>query len=113
MVYVKYRCRRCKRMGEAFIPQEEWDWSIFEVPRNEMSEAERDRFQDKQDISAGDVLNFHRDLKRVHNLSDLMDSKDGVRGRSKTDVKEKGDGTKGRRGNGGSSEKHRRPGTGG
>jgi hypothetical protein len=29
-VYVKYRCQRCKRMGEAFVPESRWDRSILE-----------------------------------------------------------------------------------
>lgn len=111
MVYVKYRCRRCKRLGESFIPQESWDWSIFAAPRNEMSDTERDSFVGKQDISSSDVLSFHRELKRIHNLSDLMGNA-SPRARSKTDVKEKGEGSKGRSGNGDTpAAKRRRPGS--
>ncbi len=70
-VYAKYRCRRCKRMGEAFIPETQWDWSIFAAPKNEMSEAERDHFIDEATISSGDVLSFHRALEGADTLKDL------------------------------------------
>lgn len=93
MVYVKYRCRHCKRLGEAFIAGQEWDWSIFEAPRNEMSPTERDRFLDQKSISSGDVLNFHKELKRARLVSDLVTLADG-RPRSKTES------PKGRKGNG-------------
>ena len=84
MVYVKFRCRRCKRMGESFIPESEWDWSIFEAPRNEMSEIERDQFLDRKTISTGDVLTFHRELKRALSLKDIMNAPDS-RPRTKTE----------------------------
>lgn len=111
MVYVKYRCRRCKRLGESFIPQETWDWSIFAAPRNEMTEVERDNFAGKQDISSSDVLSFHRDLKRISNLSDLMGPTPPGRGRPTAELKDKNEPAKGRQANGeGSASKRRRRG---
>lgn len=95
MVYVKYRCRRCKKLGEAFIPESEWDMSIFEAPRNEMSELERDRFLDKTTISSGDVLTFHRDLKRVQRVSDFITANE-----ARPRLKDKADAPKGKKGNG-------------
>lgn len=71
VVYVKYRCRRCKMLGEAFIAPEEWDPSIFETPRDEMGAFERDRFADQKAISSGDVIAFHRALKKAASLSEL------------------------------------------
>jgi DNA-directed RNA polymerase subunit RPC12/RpoP len=38
-VYVKYRCQRCKRMGEAFVPESRWDRSILEPAQNEMNDT--------------------------------------------------------------------------
>lgn len=108
MVYVKFRCRRCKRLGESFIPQETWDWSIFAAPRNEMTESERDSFVGKQDISSSDVLSFHRDLKRISNLTELMGPTPPGRGRPAAELKAKEDAPKGRQSNGESSGKRRR-----
>jgi hypothetical protein len=67
-VYVKYRCQRCKRMGEAFVPESRWDRSILEPVQNEMNDAERDHFLDESPISDDEVLDFHR---RLQELSDL------------------------------------------
>jgi DNA-directed RNA polymerase subunit RPC12/RpoP len=69
-VYVKYRCQRCKRMGEAFVPESRWDRSILEPAQNEMNDTERDQFLDEAPISDDEVLDFH---KRLQNLADLND----------------------------------------
>ena len=62
-VYVKFRCRRCKRMGEAFVAENRWDWSILEADHNELSESERDNFLDSTPISSEEILDFHRLLE--------------------------------------------------
>ena len=72
VIYVKYRCRRCKKTGEAFIPQDEFSPDIFETPRNEMAVEERDRFLDQTAVSSGDVISFHRALQKAGTLADLM-----------------------------------------
>lgn len=69
--YVKYRCRRCKKLGEAFVPRDEWDWSILETPRNEIGALERDRFAEANAISSGDVISFHTSLKKTQTVADL------------------------------------------
>lgn len=69
-VYVKYRCRRCKRMGETFVAENIWDWAMLEAESNEMTEQERDRFLDEEIVTAEDILDFHRDLE-TFSLSDL------------------------------------------
>jgi DNA-directed RNA polymerase subunit RPC12/RpoP len=70
-VYVKYRCRRCKRMGEAFVAESRWDWSILEPQHDDMSDAERDLFVDKEPVSELDVREFQYELQDIHYLSDL------------------------------------------
>ena len=70
-VYVKFRCRRCKRMGEVFVSERQWDWSIFEPARNEMSDTERDLFLDQDAISVAEIILFHRQLKEVERVSDM------------------------------------------
>jgi len=72
-VYVKFRCRRCKRMGEVFVSERQWDWSIFEPARNEMSDAERDVFLDQDAISVAEIILFHRRLKEVERISEMQE----------------------------------------
>lgn len=71
VVYIKYRCRHCKRMGEEFIPRLDWNPAIFDAPRDEMSYDERDRFLDEGAISSGDLIAFHRSLQKAQTLADL------------------------------------------
>jgi DNA-directed RNA polymerase subunit RPC12/RpoP len=73
-VYVKYRCQRCKRMGEAFVPENRWDRSILEPAQNEMNDNERDQFLDEGPISDDEVLDFHQRLQALSNLNDLHSS---------------------------------------
>lgn len=87
VVYVKYRCRRCKKIGEAFIPQEEWNPEIFQTPRDEMAVEERDRFLDQTAVSSGDVISFHRALQKAGTLSDLMRPEPKAEARRKSDKK--------------------------
>jgi hypothetical protein len=72
-VYVKFRCQRCKRMGEAFVAENRWDWSMLEPAHNEMSDAERDRFLDAEAISSEEVLDFHRQLADLKSLPELVE----------------------------------------
>ncbi len=69
-VYVKYRCRHCKRMGETFVAESRWDWAMLEAEPNEMTDQERDRFLDEEVVTPEDVLDFHRQLE-TFSLSDL------------------------------------------
>lgn len=70
-VYVKFRCKRCKRMGEAFVAENRWDWSILEPAPGEMNAEERDRFLDAEEISDADVEAFHRQLESLSDLNQL------------------------------------------
>ena len=75
-VYVKFRCKRCKRMGEAFVAENRWDWSILEPAPGEMNAEERDRFLDAEEISEADVEAFHSQLENLSSLADLAETTD-------------------------------------
>jgi len=111
-VYIKYRCRRCKRMGEAFFDKLEFDASIFETPRNEMSDVERDHFLDEKTISSGDIISFHRALSKSASLEDLRRLDGNSRPRSKNDKAETPKARKnGDKGGGETPSQSRRPGS--
>ena len=78
-VYVKFRCRRCKRMGQTFVPEARWDWSFLEPARDELSDAERDRLLDAGPISDAELLDFHFRLKHAAHLTDLAGHKGSER----------------------------------
>ena len=75
-VYVKYRCKRCKRLGETFVAESRWDWRIFEATRNEMSEAESDSFAGQSPISTEEILAFHCQLNTIERAADLAEELD-------------------------------------
>ena len=70
-VYVKYRCRRCKKIGESFLSPEEWTPDVFDVPKGEIGAFERDQFAGADALSSGDVIEFHRALQRANTVSEL------------------------------------------
>lgn len=102
-VYVKYRCKRCKRIGEAFVPEYRWDWRIFQASRHELSLKEEEYFADLAPISAEDVIDFHCRLSAIdlirqlsehktsgHNSShNVIDDKNGSTSRTESKVSEK------------------------
>lgn len=71
-MYVKFRCRRCKKIGEAFVPLDEWTPDIFDVPNDEMKSEERDRFVGSAAIASGDVISFHQALQKANTVSELL-----------------------------------------
>jgi len=69
-VYIKYRCSRCKQLGEQMVEEQEWDWSILNEEKNELSEQERREFAAAPRITADEILDFHKELERVDRLGD-------------------------------------------
>ena len=43
-VYVKFRCSRCKKLGEQFIKQEEWEDGILKDVALEVAPEEKEQF---------------------------------------------------------------------
>ena len=84
-VYVKYRCKRCKRLGETFVAESRWDWRIFEATRTEMTETESDSFAGQAPISAEEVLEFHRMLESIDAPAKLLQS-EGTKSESSGDA---------------------------
>lgn len=70
-VYVKYRCSRCRKMGEQFIKQEEWENGILRDLTEEMPQEEKDRFEALGPIDINEVIDFHFALENMHDLKTL------------------------------------------
>ncbi len=70
-VYVKFRCRRCKRLGQTFVPEARWDWTLLEPARNELSDKDRERLSDAEPISETELLDFSVRLKNLSDLTEL------------------------------------------
>ncbi|HEY3284513.1 MAG TPA: hypothetical protein VGN26_19760 [Armatimonadota bacterium] len=69
-VYVKFRCPRCKRLGEKFIEQDKWDDSLLRDIPAEFGSEERKRFEGLGQITVDEVVDFHYNLDKL-SLGDL------------------------------------------
>jgi hypothetical protein len=67
-VYIKFRCSRCKKLGEHFIKQEEWEEGMLRDNALELSSSEKNRFQDMGKITIDEMINFHYELENLDKL---------------------------------------------
>ena len=67
-VYVKFRCSRCKKLGEQFIKQEEWEEGILKDVAAEISTEERESFAHLGPIDINEVIDFHFQLENIPDL---------------------------------------------
>jgi DNA-directed RNA polymerase subunit RPC12/RpoP len=62
-IYVKYRCSRCKRLGEKFIEQDKWDDALLRDIPSEFGSDEKKSFDRLGPISINEVMDFHQSLE--------------------------------------------------
>ncbi|HEY3413450.1 MAG TPA: hypothetical protein VGM51_10405 [Armatimonadota bacterium] len=74
-LYVKFRCPRCKRLGERFVPQGAGSGRAARAGL-EISGDDAIRFKAMGDIELDEVIDFHFQLES-RPLRDLVDSSDG------------------------------------
>jgi hypothetical protein len=67
-VYVRYRCNRCKRVGEQLIPEDKWDPTVLEQPGEHLDEGDRSRFSHMGRIGPDEILDFHLALESLKSL---------------------------------------------
>jgi len=70
-MYLKFRCSRCKRLGEKFIEQDKWDDTILRDIPSELSIDEKKRFDKLGAISVEEQIDFHFSLEEPETLSAL------------------------------------------
>ncbi len=70
-VYVKFRCSRCKKLGEQFIKQEEWEDGILKDAALEVTVEEKDQFLAQGPIDISEVIDFHFQLENLNDLKSL------------------------------------------
>jgi len=64
-VYVRYRCGRCKRVGEKLVEQEAWDPGVLGPTKQEAPERDLGKFAEMGEITAEEVIDFHFALERL------------------------------------------------
>ncbi len=70
-VYVRFRCGRCRKLGEQFVKQEEWENGILRDAASEAHGGEKDRFATLGAIQVSEQADFHRELDSLSDLSGL------------------------------------------
>ncbi len=70
VVLVRYRCCRCKKRGERFVKQEEWESGIFRDSATEASVDEQTIFNNLGPIAMTELVRFHEELDSL-DLSEI------------------------------------------
>lgn len=63
-VYLRYRCSRCRRLGEQFIRLDAWDDKILRLEIREMDAEESKLKARLGPISLDEMLDFHYSLEQ-------------------------------------------------
>ena len=58
-VYVRFRCGRCKRVGEQLVQESRWDPTVLQFREARLSEDEIRRFAEMGEITPEEVVDFH------------------------------------------------------
>ena len=64
-VYVRFKCGRCKRVGEHMIKEGDWDPSILQLHGKRRGEVDARRFEQMGSITPEEVIDFHYALERL------------------------------------------------
>jgi len=64
-VYVRFRCGRCRRVGEQLVRESHWDPTVLQYAEAHVSDDELRRFEAMGEISPDEVLEFHYALQRL------------------------------------------------
>jgi len=58
-VYVRFRCGRCKRVGEQLVQESHWDPTVLQHREARLSEDDIRRFAEMGEITPEEVVEFH------------------------------------------------------
>ncbi len=72
-VYLRFRCSRCKKLGEHFIKHDEWEEGLLRDDVTEASDDERRVFERLGPITAGEMAEFHGKLDQPSALRHLTE----------------------------------------
>jgi hypothetical protein len=64
-VYVRFRCGRCRRVGEQLVQEGNWDPTVLQRSELRVSERELQRFAEMGEITPEEVVAFHYALDHL------------------------------------------------
>lgn len=73
-VYIKFRCSRCKKLGEHFIKQEDWDEGLLKDNVSEISPSEKNRLEALGKITFDEMFDFHYALENLDKLPEKIEN---------------------------------------
>jgi len=65
-VSIKYKCPRCKGVGEYLVEEKRWNASLL-FSRGELTSGEMEKFRKMEKITPDEVLDFHLHLQGSKN----------------------------------------------
>lgn len=71
LVYVRYRCSRCRKRGEQRVTQEEWESGILKEVTMETSAPEQVTFGTLGPIEIRELVEFHDALESMPSLDEI------------------------------------------
>ena len=72
LVFVRFRCSRCKKLGQEYINQEEWENGILKDAAIEATDTEQERFAAMGPIEMGELVDFHTEMESLDDLGTLI-----------------------------------------
>jgi DNA-directed RNA polymerase subunit RPC12/RpoP len=73
-VYVKYRCSHCKKLGEQFVKQQEWEEGMLSDIPTEMTSDEKSKFKGMGKIDIHECIDAHFELEKISSLRELQEA---------------------------------------
>lgn len=71
-VYIKYRCSRCKKLGEHLVKQDQWEESMRRENSTEVTDTEKSWFLNLGNITLDEMRNFHYALESLNAIPNLL-----------------------------------------
>ena len=76
-VHVKFRCSRCKKLGQQFVKQDEWEDGLLNEVTTEQTTDEQKRFAEMESISLEEMKQFHLSLERMGSVHEILTDETG------------------------------------
>jgi hypothetical protein len=67
-VYVRYRCRHCKKMGEYRVQEKDWDPAVLRQAVRGPTRSELKKFEAMGPVTPEEVVRFRKSLRRLTSL---------------------------------------------
>jgi phage FluMu protein Com len=67
-VYVRYRCRHCKKVGEYRVQEKEWDPAVLRQPVRRPTRSELKKFEAMGPVTPDEIVRFRNSVRQLTSL---------------------------------------------